>query len=310
MAAHFHEREIWRVNSFTERPFSGNPAGVVPGADGLSDELMQSIAAELNDLSETAFVLKAGDDDADIGLRYFTSTTEVDLCGHATIAALFALAWSGRIAGRDETRTLRARTPVGVLELGLEFAGDELRWATMEQLAPEHAPAPGAAKAAEVLGLPPDAIAADLDVACCSTGIWACFVPLADASQLERIRIRPELIQSLWPDNDELSGVYAFAFRDDGTTQGRFFSPPRYGIFEDPVTGTASGALGAYLIARGRLGERDELIAHQGVEMGRAGRVRVRRNANGRMSIAGTAAPIFRGTLIDRDRPSSLGAPT
>jgi PhzF family phenazine biosynthesis protein len=291
-------REIWRVNSFTQEAFSGNPAGVVPEADGLSDERMQQIASELNDVSETAFITPDPGGDADIRLRFFTSTLEVDLCGHATMAALFTLAWTGRVTGRDEIRTLRARTPVGVLELGLEFVGDELKWATMEQLVPEHAPAPGAEHAAEVLGLPWNALTTDLEIRCCSTGIWACFVPLTDLDQLARVRIQPELIQSLWPDNEELSGVYAFAFRDDKTTQGRFFSPPKYGIFEDPVTGTASGALGAYLMAQGRLAESDELVAYQGVEMGRPGRVRVRRNANGCMRISGQATPIFRGELL------------
>lgn len=290
--------EVWRANAFTDRPFSGNPAGVVPRADGLSDAQMQAIAAELNDVSETAFITADPDPAIDFRLRYFTSTTEVNLCGHATIAALFTLAWCGRITGREGTRAVRARTPVGVLDLALDFSGDRLEWATMEQLAPEHAAAPGAARAAEVLGLPPEALAADLPVACCSTGIWACFVPLANPDELGRIHIRPERIQSLWPDNDELSGVYAFAFVADRETRGRFFSPPKYGIFEDPVTGTASGALGAYLIAQGRLGERDALLARQGIEMGRPGRVRVRRNANGHMSISGQAAPVFRGRLI------------
>jgi PhzF family phenazine biosynthesis protein len=291
-------REIWRVNAFTKRPFAGNPAGVVPEGEGLSDAQMQSIASELNDVSETAFILSANTGEADLRLRFFTSTTEVDLCGHATIAALFTLAWTGRITGMEETRTIRAETPVGVLELGLEFAGGQLVWATMEQLAPKLAPAPGAARAAEVLGLAPEQLAAGLEIGCCSTGIWVCYVPLADLAALAAVRIQPDLIRELWPDNDELCGVYAFAFRDDRTTQGRFFSPPQYGIFEDPVTGTASGGLGAYLMDRGRIDPGEELIAHQGVEMGRAGRVRVRRNKNGRMGISGQAAPIFRGRLL------------
>lgn len=291
-------REIWRVNAFTDQPFTGNPAGVVPGADGLGEAQMLAIAAELNDLSETAYILSPMSPDADLRLRYFTTTTEVDLCGHATMAALFTLAWTGRIGAADRGTMLRAETPVGTLELGLEFADGRLHWASMEQLAPRHADAPGAKRAAEVLGLPPEAIAAGLPVACASTGLWACFVPLAGVDWLARIRIQPALIQSLWPDNDELSGVYAFAFRDDGATQGRFFSPPKYGIFEDPVTGTASGALGAYLIEHGRLDPAAEHIAWQGVEMGRPGRVRVRRNANGRMCISGQAAPVFRGELL------------
>jgi PhzF family phenazine biosynthesis protein len=291
-------REIWRVNAFTDRPFSGNPAGVVPHADGLDVDQMQAIAAELNDVSETAFITPDPLGDADIRLRYFTSTVEVDLCGHVTMAALFTLAWMGRVTGRNEERTLRARTPVGVLELGLEFGSDRLEWATMEQLEPEHAPAPGADRAAEVLGLKADDLAADLEIRCASTGLWACFVPVKDLDALARVSIQPPLIQSLWPDNDELSGVYAFAFRDDGSTQGRFFSPPKYGIFEDPVTGTASGALAAYLMAQGKLDKTDELLAHQGVEMGRPGRVRVRRNPNGCMRISGQATPIFKGELL------------
>ena len=292
-------REIWRVNAFTKRPFTGNPAGVVPEGEGLSNAQMQSIAAELNDVSETVFILPANTCDADLQLRFFTSTTEVDLCGHATIAALFTLAWTGRItAGMDETKKIRAATPVGVLELDLEFAGGQLAWATMEQLAPKLAPAPGAARAAEVLGLAPEQLAAGLEIGCCSTGIWVCYVPLADMAALAAVRIQPDLIQTLWPDNDELCGVYAFAFRDGQTTQGRFFSPPRYGIFEDPVTGTASGGLGGYLMDRGRIEPGMELIAHQGVEMGRAGWVRVRRNENGRMAISGQAVPVFRGCLL------------
>ena len=295
---HQKGREVWRVNAFTDRAFTGNPAGVVPDAEGLTEAQMQAIAAELNDVSETAFITPDPQGEADLRLRFFTSTVEVDLCGHVTIAALFTLAWTGRITGRDERKTIRARTPVGVLELGLEFVGDRLKWATMEQLVPEHALAPGAEHAADVLGLPWNALTTDLEIRCCSTGIWACFVPLTDLDQLARVQIQPELIQSLWPDNDEFSGVYTFAFRDDKTTQGRFFSPPKYGIFEDPVTGTASGALGAYLMDQGRLAETDQLIAHQGLEMGRPGRVRVQRNPNGRMSISGQATPIFRGELL------------
>lgn len=291
-------REIWRVNAFTERPFAGNPAGVVPKGEGLSDTQMQSIAAELNDVSETVFILPKDAEDADLRLRFFTSTTEVDLCGHATIAALFTLSWTGRITGVDETRSIRAATPVGVLELGLEFVNGRLAWATMEQLAPKLAPAPGAARAAEVLGLAPEQLARGLEIGCCSTGIWVCYVPLADLAALAAVRIQPDLIQSLWPDNDKLCGVYAFTFLDGQTTQGRFFSPPQYGIFEDPVTGTASGGLGAYLTDRGCIDPGAELIAHQGVEMGRAGRVRVRRNENGRMVISGQAAPVFRGCML------------
>ena len=291
-------REIWRVNSFTQQAFTGNPAGVVPDAEGLSDQEMQLIAAEVNDISETVFILPAQSPGADLRLRFFTSTTEVDLCGHATVAALFTLAWTGRIRGNDDTRNIRAETRVGVLSLDLEFAAGKPVWAVMEQLVPEFAPAPGVSQAARVLGVSEEQLATDLEIGCCSTGIWVCYVPLVDLQALAAVDIQPQLIETLWPGRDDFCGVYAFAFRDEATTQGRFFSLPQYGIFEDPVTGTASGGLGAYLVDRGRLAQDAELSAQQGVEMGRAGQVRVRRNHNGRMSIRGQAVAVFRGRLL------------
>lgn len=77
---------IYQVDSFTRKKFSGNPAGVVLDADGLSEAQMQAIARELNN-SETAFVLAPEADDHDVRVRFFTPTTEVPSCGHATIAA-------------------------------------------------------------------------------------------------------------------------------------------------------------------------------------------------------------------------------
>lgn len=75
--------EIFQVDAFTSRPFGGNPAAAVPLEAWLPDELMQNIAAE-NNLSETAFFVKHGDD---YRIRWFTPTTEVNLCGHATLAS-------------------------------------------------------------------------------------------------------------------------------------------------------------------------------------------------------------------------------
>jgi trans-2,3-dihydro-3-hydroxyanthranilate isomerase len=291
--------EVWRVNAFTDTLFTGNPAGVVPDADGLSESLMQSIAAEVNDISETVFICRPEVATADIRLRYFTSTTEVDLCGHATISALFTLFWTGAITADSETKTIRAQTNIGVLELGLSFDNGELNWASMEQLPPDVAPAPGAHLAADILGLPTEAIATTPDIGCCSTGLWACFVPLTDVSQLARIQINRDRIEELWADNPDLTGIYPFAFVDKETTQGRFFSPPKFGIVEDPVTGTACGALGGYLIANNLMPSGGTLLARQGVEMGRAGVVKVTQAANGRMQISGQAVPVFRGYFLN-----------
>ncbi|MGD8383943.1 MAG: PhzF family phenazine biosynthesis protein [Lysobacterales bacterium] len=293
-----HRVEIWRVNAFTDVPFKGNPAGVVADGDGLSEEAMLAIAGELNDISETVFICRPDDPGAELRLRYFTTTMEVDLCGHATVSALFTLGWLGRLRGDNETRTVRVQTNVGVLELGLQFAAGEPAWASMQQLPPQTAPAPGAEHAPAILGLPESALSTRFDTGCAYAGLWACFVPLEDVSWLRRIRVDSDRIEELWPDNPELSGIYPFAFVDETTTQGRFFSPPKYGIVEDPVTGTACGALGGYLLAQGGMPGDGELVARQGFEMGRGGLARVSRNANGNMQIRGQAVPVFRGELL------------
>ena len=75
---------LYQVDSFTRERFHGNPAGVVPNADGLTDDQMQRIAREMNN-SETAFIFQSDDPVADVEVRFFTPSTEVPLCGHATI---------------------------------------------------------------------------------------------------------------------------------------------------------------------------------------------------------------------------------
>jgi len=110
-------RRVLLVDAFTDEPLSGNVAGVVPDAEGLSDEEMGRVAAEVG-ASETAFVLE-GEGDADERVRYFTPTTEVDLCGHATIASYAALFAEDAIDAGDRT----VRTNVGDLRITVEADG-------------------------------------------------------------------------------------------------------------------------------------------------------------------------------------------
>jgi predicted PhzF superfamily epimerase YddE/YHI9 len=108
-----------QVDAFTDRPFSGNPAAVCLLEEGRDSEWMQAVAAEMN-LSETAFVWPVGDG---FDLRWFTPAVEVDLCGHATLAAAHAL-WSeglvpgeGRISFRTRSGLLTAARRGDLIEL-------------------------------------------------------------------------------------------------------------------------------------------------------------------------------------------------
>lgn len=290
--------EAWKVSAFTSRPFSGNPAGVVPDSEGLDEEYMQRVARELNDISETVFIQARGGDDREYRFRYFTSSCEVDLCGHATIAGLFVLAWSGRIRGTDGTVPLKIATRAGMLNTGLMFRRGIPVRAFLEQPEPRTAPAPRADLAADILGLDPDRLDPDLPAGCAFSGLWACFAPLRSVEDLARVAVDRDRIPELWPDNPGLTGIYPFVFENDHTTRGRFFVPPKFGIAEDPVTGTACGALGAFLFANGRWPSAGYLRARQGVEMGRGGEVRVERTPAGRMMAGGSACAVLRGRLL------------
>ena len=109
---------LYQVDAFTDRPFAGNPAAVVPLESWLDRERMQAIAAE-NNLSETAFLVPAGktedgNDDADFEIRWFTPTNEADLCGHATLASAFVM-FTQRGWDRDEIRFASASGSLAAL---------------------------------------------------------------------------------------------------------------------------------------------------------------------------------------------------
>ncbi len=99
---------IWQIDAFTSRPFHGNPAAVCLLVEARTDEWMQSVAAEMN-LSESAFLLPEGEG---YRLRWFTPTTEVRLCGHATLASAHVVWETGAI---DETASIRFHTLSGEL---------------------------------------------------------------------------------------------------------------------------------------------------------------------------------------------------
>ena len=112
---------FFQVDAFADRPLTGNPAAIMPLERWLDDARMQAIAAE-NNLSETAFTVPSDGDEADFDLRWFTPTAEVELCGHATLAAGHVL-MTGLRALRDQVgRTDRQPKRDGVLELDLPAA--------------------------------------------------------------------------------------------------------------------------------------------------------------------------------------------
>jgi PhzF family phenazine biosynthesis protein len=279
------------VDAFTDEPLSGNAAGVVPDADGLSAAQMQAVARELA-VSETAFLLPSGP--ADRKVRYFTPTQEVELCGHATVAAHAFLREDGAIGAGEHT----LETDVGVLDIDVEDGGTV--WMTQDDPTVRRIDVEYE-RLAEALDVPVGSlqdIGADLPLAVASTGLPFLTVPV---NFLEHVgNADPDLaaVEALC-DEVDATGLYLFTFDaldGDATLHARMFAPGA-GVPEDPVTGTASGAAGAYLREVSAFdGELpDEMVFEQGNYLDRPGRVRVRVGESVRVGGDGVVA--LDGTL-------------
>ena len=112
---------FFQVDAFAQRPLTGNPAAVMPLDRWLDDELLQAIASE-NNLSETAFTVPSDKDDADYHLRWFTPSTEVPLCGHATLASGHILLRGDRVRFSTRSGVLTVSRKDELLELNLPAA--------------------------------------------------------------------------------------------------------------------------------------------------------------------------------------------
>ncbi|SDY27624.1 PhzF family phenazine biosynthesis protein [Halopenitus persicus] len=293
-------RRALLVDAFTTEPFTGNAAGVVPDATGLSDDQAQAIAAELG-ASETAFLSDPADPGADRRIRYFTPTQEVDLCGHATIAShahLFA-------ADVIEAGTHHLETNVGVLPI--EVSADGLVRMTQSSPTVEPVDLPYD-RVGEAIGIDPAALAdvgADLPIARATTGLPYLMVPVNFLERLLEADPSMGVIEAL-TDEVETAGVFAFTFDTvaaDATIHARAWAPGA-GVPEDPVTGTASGACGAYLHRQAAFDgdPPEEIVVEQGHVLDRPGRVRVRVSgtdaSDTNVSVAGRAARALDGEIV------------
>jgi PhzF family phenazine biosynthesis protein len=265
------------VDAFTDRPFAGNPAGVVLLAESFpDDDWLHHVAAEIG-LPETAFVLATPDAiDAEWALRWFTPTTEVNMCGHATLASAHALHTSGAASG-----TIRFATRSGVLSATI---GHDGAVALDFPTAPLH----------EVVPPPEVAVALGADVLSLhDTGpdVGEPLVELADEATVRALEPDLALVEALpWR-----GGVIVTARADDPSTGYDFVSRcffPAIGIDEDPVTGGAHTALAPFWSAR--LGS-TTLVGLQA--SARSGLVRTELRGD-RTLLHGTAVTVIAGTLL------------
>ena len=254
---------FYQVDAFTSEVFQGNPAGVCPLESWLPDGLMQNIAME-NNLAETAFYVPTGDR---FGIRWFTPAVEVDLCGHATLAAAYVIFRYDRypeneIALDSRSGILRVRRDGDLLTL--DFPVDTLR------------PAAEPAGLSEALGARPREI---------FRGKTDCLAVFGTQAEIEAMR----------PDFGKLGrvearGVIVTARGTEVDFISRFFGP-QVGIDEDPVTGSAHTSLAPYWAEK--LGKTEM----EAVQLSRrGGRLKVRLRGD-RVDISGRARAYLEGRI-------------
>jgi PhzF family phenazine biosynthesis protein len=284
-------RRACLVDAFTDEPLRGNAAGVIPDAEGLTDEQMGAVARELG-ASETAFLLPAEADDADRRVRYFTPETEVDLCGHATIGSHALLYADGTV----EAGTHALETNVGVLEIEVESGGRV--WMTQDDPEIREVEAEYD-RLGSALGVDPAAmrdVGADLPVAYASTGLPFLVVPVNFLEHVGNADPDMGAVEAL-SEEFGVAGVYVFTFDTldaDSTLHARMFAPAA-GVPEDPVTGTASGATGAYLDRFGAI-DTEAMRFEQGHFLDRGGVVHV--EVGERVRVGGDAVVSLEGRLL------------
>jgi PhzF family phenazine biosynthesis protein len=279
------ELRFVQVDAFAEKPFTGNPAAVVPLEAWLPDEVLQAIAME-NNLSETAFTVPAGDGEADFDLRWFTPTREVDLCGHATLA-------SGHVLIGDRGSLVLRTRKAGALTVSSDGDGYALslpqtnvKPATQEQLG--DVIARDGAGIVDIITHDGASDSAPPQVYLSCDGVEGVAILLFPDEAAVRA-CRPDMKRLA--EIDYMTIVTAPAAPATGYDVVSRVFVPAWGVDEDPVTGSAHAALMPFWTERL---ERRHFTAFQASRRG--GRVDVRRQGD-RAVLGGKCVTVIQGVL-------------
>lgn len=270
---------VYQYDAFSREPHKGNPAGVVLNGDELTDLEMQEIAYKVG-FNETGFPVKS--DIADLRIRFFTPGHEMDLCGHATMATVYALKSRGLLGEKTE---ITIETNVGVLPIKINTSVNSEIGITMKQAAPQFKEFTGSKEAlANALGLKESDFHAELPILYGSTGAWTLLIPIKQLSAFQKMIPNNKQFPSILKELPK-SSVHPFCletYNSKADMHARHFSSPYSGTIEDAVTGTASGVMGAFYAKyiEDSFIQPLHLIVEQGREMDKDGQVGVRVSIN------------------------------
>ena len=306
-----------QLDVFTDKAFTGNALAVFPEAEGISDEVMMQIAREMN-LSETVFVLKPDGKDEKVlrRLRIYTPIREIPFAGHPIVGTWNALAREGVVPlpdGGNGWQRIYHEVQIGVLPVDIEFKDGQPVQVVMTQgefkIIDEIDDSHEQAEVARALGLAREDLDESLPIQVITTGLSCLAVPVRSLADLRDCRINSTLLAEIYTRHGG-TGCHAFTRETlevgDSRAHARFFAPAD-NIPEDPATGSACGALGAYLVHHGGLtlepvDGRYKFVIEQGDFINRPSRINLDvKGQTGRVEevrVGGPSVLVARGEVV------------
>ena len=286
------------ANVFAQAAYTGNHVSVVCNCAGLSAERMQTIAWEIG---PAAFLMSSEPEDGCYPLRVFTPAREIHYCGHPVLGAAHVIQTE---LVRQPVPSLQIRMSSGPMSIGLVYEGRSLAALSMAQ---DRAVFGGVLDRRAVVdclrGIDPDDVDPEHPVQEVSTGLPYVVVPLRSLEAIRRVSIDDAAFARLTADSDaKIMLLFAPETASaDNDIHMRVFTH-YYGVPEDPGTGSAGGALGAYLVDRGCIGEgRLDIRVEQGYAINRPSllQVQAERTADDiGVTVSGSVITVGRGTLL------------
>lgn len=291
---------VYHIDAFTDVSFGGNPAGVIPYAENLSDQEMQKIANELN-LPESAFLMPSSHPQADFKVRYFTPLEEINFCGHATIGLSWLL--GTKYNWLNKADQIIFETNVGLIPVKWIKENSQLIRVSMTQITSQVKEIEiNKDTLAQLVGIQTTDLDERYPIKLSNTGNWHLLVPVKTRKAIDLAEPQLKELGSMNKEHN-ISTTHLFTYEpnEEFDIYTRDFAPG-IGIDEDPVTGAANGALAGYLFLEGFLSKNEthQLKIGQGHAIGRPGTLFITLHSKKNepiIEVAGSAVITIEGNL-------------
>lgn len=296
MAPELRRFQFVQFDVFSSRPFEGNPLAVFTDARGLSDELMQALAREMN-LAETTFILPrdpATERERGVRVRIFTVQEELPFAGHPTLGTAFALRGS---SGASE---INLDLNVGKIPVRFEEKPGEPVFGEMTQQEPKFGMIHDRETVVRATSLRDGDIDPSLPIQTVSTGLTFTIVPLRGMDVMRRLQV--DLARSSEYLKQSGGKFFYFVSRETVDPAARLHARMLFYGGEDPATGSASGCATAWMVQHGVAQPDERVLIEQGVEMLRPSRIFVRASRRDNrvvnVRVGGNAVEVLRGEVF------------